>query len=64
MFVESRDQILKYMVMKFKTSNKPRTEEKHTAIEPEDMITIRSYCNGSTPVILQDQNIFNLLYMY
>ena len=56
------NQMLKSMVMKFKTSNKPQNEEKYPAIESEDMVAIRSYFNRSTPVILQDEIIFNLLY--
>ena len=58
------NQMLKSMVMKFKTSNKPQNEEKYPAIESEDMVAIRSYFNRSTPVILQDEIIFNQLYFF
>ena len=54
------NQMLKSMVIKFKTSDKPKSEEKYPAIESEDMVTIRSYFNRSTPVILQDEIIFSL----
>ena len=58
------NQMLKSMVMKYKKSNKPKPEDKYPSVEFEDMTTIRAYFDRSTPTILQNEIIFNLLYFF
>lgn len=56
--------MLKTMVYRFKRSNQAKSEDKYPAVEPCDMNKIQEYFDRSTPLILQQEVIFNLLYYF
>lgn len=58
------NQMLKSMVLKYKRSNKPKQEEKYPAIEPNDIVKIRTFFDRSAPKILQEEIIYILLYFF
>lgn len=55
---------LKAMVFKFKRSNQPKQEDAYPAIEVDDIIKIRTYFDRSSPLILQREVAFNIIYYF
>ena len=62
MFSQS-NRMLKTMIAKFKNSGQ-RKKESYPVIEKKDMESIRSYFDRSSPTILQQEIIFNLIYYF
>lgn len=56
------NRMLKTMVSKFKTSGQAKTVQSFPIIESDDMTKIRNYFDRSSPEILQEEIMFNLIY--
>ena len=58
------NRMLKTMVAKFKKSGQEVSKERYPVIQKKDMEKIRLYFDRSTPMKLQEEIIFNLLYYF
>ena len=61
---KTSNEVLKYMVFKYKRANQAIDNTKYPAIEVNDMISIRSYFDRSNPIVLQREIAFNLMYFF
>lgn len=60
----SSNRMLKTMVYKFKESNQPKKEDTYPAIEFEDMQKLQYYFDRNSPLKLQREIMFNIIYFF